>query len=170
MDVIKHLNNCDYFVISRRIRLSEGVHILARNIRANFTLEQTAEGQKGSVSTVLLLNLGARWGVSGQGHVLVALPPGKRNATPCTRGWVGPRARLDGSENIAPTGIVSACTVTNQQIMYKIVKCKAIPLTAWTGPVGSRMLRHMKVVRLSALRTGRLYPQVVFLVLISVRG
>jgi hypothetical protein len=30
--------------------------------------------------------------------------------------------------------------------------------------------RHMKVVRLSALRTGRLYPQVIFLVLLETRS
>jgi hypothetical protein len=58
-------------------------------------------------------------------------------------------------------------------------KGKAIPLQAWTGPEVSRRLRlpdfkntwrHMKVVRLSALHTGRLYPQEISLVLISVRS
>ena len=43
---------------------------------------------------------------------------------------------------------------------------KAIPMQAWIGPLGCRRLRllkfldirHMKVARLSALHTGRLYP------------
>jgi len=48
-----------------------------------------------------------------------------------------------------------------------VAKAKAIPLQARTGPEGSRRLRlpvfkinwHMKVVSLSALRTGRLHPR-----------
>jgi len=56
-------------------------------------------------------------------------------------------------------------------------KGKAIPLHAWSGPEGSRKLRLPDFVttaqdggRLSALHTGRPYPQEMLLVLIFVRG
>jgi len=90
-------------------------------------------------------------GVSGQQHAPAALNPRERPGTHCTGGWVGPRVGL--------------------------VKGKAVPLHAWTGPEGSRKLRLPDFVttaqdgsRFSALRTGRLYPQEILLVLISVRG
>jgi len=56
-------------------------------------------------------------------------------------------------------------------------KGKAVPLQAWSGSEVSRKLRFSDFVttaqdggRLSALHTGRLYPQEILLVLISVRG
>ena len=54
-------------------------------------------------------------------------------------------------------------------------KGKAVSLQAWTGPEGSRKFSDFVTTaknggRLSALRTGRLYPQETLLVHISLRG
>jgi len=45
--------------------------------------------------------------VSGQQHAPAALYPRERPGTHFTGGWVDPRAGLDGTENLVPTGIRS---------------------------------------------------------------
>ena len=56
-------------------------------------------------------------------------------------------------------------------------KGKAVQLQAWSGPEGSRKLGFPYFITMSqdggnvsSLRTGRLNPQKIYLVLISVRG
>jgi hypothetical protein len=49
----------------------------------------------GRVIALLFHDLGARQGVSGQQHAPAALYPRERPGTPCTGGWVGPRAGMD---------------------------------------------------------------------------
>ena len=56
-----------------------------------------------------------------------------------------------------------------------VIKGKAVPLQASSGPEGSRKLRFPDFMTTApevgkALNTGRIYPQETLLVLISVRG
>jgi hypothetical protein len=79
------------------------------------------EGPEGeyTYSSILSLTL-ALGGVGGQCHALAALLAGKRSATCCTGGWVGPRASLDGCGKSPPTRIQSLDHPASSELLYQL--------------------------------------------------
>ena len=59
-------------------------------------------------------------GVSGQLHAPAALLPGKRPATHCIGGWVGPGPVWKDAENLAPTGIRSPDRPACSESLYRL--------------------------------------------------
>ena len=68
---------------------------------------------------------------------------------------------------------VPECTIewtAASEVSVQLDQCHYVPGQELEAARNFRQSANMKVVRLSALRNGRLYPSGIFLVLISVRG
>ena len=72
-------------------------------IKVKVALERATKTQRGSRCIALLfLRPRLYMGVDGQRHAPAALPRGKIPGTHCIRGWLGPRAGLDGRGKSRP--------------------------------------------------------------------
>ena len=111
--------------------------------------------------------------VSGQLHVPAALPPVNK---PCTYSVWCSLWPTDSLGLLKETKI-SLCLSGFKSWTVQLVKVKQSHYSPAQAPSGSRKLKYpevldsrlMKVARLSAKRTGHLYPQEISLVLVSVR-
>ena len=101
-----HLNNVD---INTPVKLKDKVHLR--------TGHEGPEGESYSSSLSLTSALeGGAWTMPRTGRFIL----GKDTRYPFIGDWVGSRAGLEGSENLAPTGIRSPESIARSDSLYRL--------------------------------------------------